>query len=582
MRKSDRLIRAAVVAALASLPAATTLAVDNLWTGAVNNDWNNPGNWSLGRVPTNANGAPAGDTFDDAVVNTNAPNIATISANLAATPRDIVVATGAGKTAALNHTAGTAQTGGGNWMFIGRDGGNGTYNLTGTAGALGTFTQKLQGSGSMTVGDRMYVAGHLGAPATGVVNINTTGTLKTNGDLNMGAAAGTGTVNLDAGTVSVGGWLSIGRDENGTAGGPTAGGTGNWNQSGGTVTVSGNTILGLPGTKGNMTMTGGSLTTNGEWWVGNGVGQTIPSTGVANISGGTVTTNNWIALGRDGSVGTITLSGGGTISKTGGGAVVVGTNTNGTGTINVNGGNFTIAEPGPDNPADPNQQYNNDLVLGELNGAKGTVVQTAGTVTIGGDLRLAGKNVGETGGSGTYTLQGGTLDLTAGAILPGGGTAVFNFAGGRLKNAATVSLPLTQTAGVIAPGASVGTTAIGANYTLGAGGTYEAELTGGATTSDKITVAGTATLAGQLDTVPLGTMTVGSTYTILTATTLAGTFANAPAGSFTQDGITFNISYANNAVTLAVTAVPEPASLSLVGLGAGALLLRRRRPESVV
>jgi len=569
-RKSN-LIRAAVLAGLSSI-ASSAFATDNLWTGAVDNNWNTPGNWSLGRVPV----APSPDGFDDAVVNTSVPNIATISSDLAATPRDIVVGSGAGSVGTVNQTAGTASTGTGNWFFVGRDGGSGTYNLTGSSGPVGTFTGKSQGSGSVIAGGsaatdgRIYVSGQSGAPATGVFNINTTGSVTSHNDLNIAAAGGTGTVNLDAGTVNVGGWLSIGRDEGN-------GGTANWNQSGGTVNVSGNTILGLPGTHGIVTMTGGSITTNGEWWVGNGTGGGIQSTGVATISGGTVTTHSWVALGREGSQGTLTISGGANIVKDGGGAVVVGTNTGGTGIINVNGGSFTIAEPGPDNPADPNQVYNNDLVLGELSGASGTLVQTAGTVTIGGDLRIAGKNPGETGGTGTYTLQGGTLDLTGGAILPGGGTAVFNFSGGRLKNAANINIPLNQTGGTIAPGASPGTTAMSANYTMGSAATYEAELVGGSNTSDLITVAGTATLAGQLDTVPLGGMTVGSTYTILTAGTLAGAFVNAPAGTFSQDGVTYSISYANNAVTLVVTAVPEPTSLALLGLGAGTFLLRRRR-----
>ena len=85
---------------LAGLFASTALApftlpaVDNLWTGVVNNDWNNPGNWSdphgFGslHVPTNEAGHPADE---DAAINTITPNIATITADLVATPRDIKV-----------------------------------------------------------------------------------------------------------------------------------------------------------------------------------------------------------------------------------------------------------------------------------------------------------------------------------------------------------------------------------------------------------------------------------------------------------------------------------------------------------
>src|SRR5689334_8126135 len=93
--KRRRALGAAVAIAVAS-SAGAALAVDNVWTGAVNNDWNNPGNWSLGRVPVAPNGQPAPDDSDDAVVNSTPANVATITANPTSTPRDIIVGTGAG------------------------------------------------------------------------------------------------------------------------------------------------------------------------------------------------------------------------------------------------------------------------------------------------------------------------------------------------------------------------------------------------------------------------------------------------------------------------------------------------------
>ena len=68
--------------------------VDNVWTGAVDTNYNNPANWSLGRVPAKVNGQPAPNDFDDAVLNTSTGNIPTITANFAAIPRDIIVGTG--------------------------------------------------------------------------------------------------------------------------------------------------------------------------------------------------------------------------------------------------------------------------------------------------------------------------------------------------------------------------------------------------------------------------------------------------------------------------------------------------------
>jgi hypothetical protein len=119
-RSFPRSVLSGSVGALLGL-ISTGYSVENNWTGVISNNWNDPGNWSLGRVPTNANGQPTGDPFDDAVVNilTNFP---VITMDLAATPRDIIVGGGVGTTGRVDHRAGTAATGGGNWMFVGRDG----------------------------------------------------------------------------------------------------------------------------------------------------------------------------------------------------------------------------------------------------------------------------------------------------------------------------------------------------------------------------------------------------------------------------------------------------------------------------
>ena len=61
-----RALGAAVALVVSASPVAT-FATDNVWTGAVDNNYNNPGNWSLGRVPVKPNGeAPPADGYDDA------------------------------------------------------------------------------------------------------------------------------------------------------------------------------------------------------------------------------------------------------------------------------------------------------------------------------------------------------------------------------------------------------------------------------------------------------------------------------------------------------------------------------------
>ena len=116
------------------------------------------------------------------------------------------------------------------------------------------------GSGSLNVGNRLYIGGQDNANGgTGTFNMNTTGTLTTGGDLWVGRF-GTGVFNMDAGTVNrTGGWTAIGFG---------ATGNGTFRMSGGTVTSTGDTLIGVAGGMGTMTMTNGSFGVGGGLWVG--------------------------------------------------------------------------------------------------------------------------------------------------------------------------------------------------------------------------------------------------------------------------------------------------------------------------
>jgi hypothetical protein len=524
-----------------------------------------------------------------------------------------------------------------------RLGGTGTYNLAKTDAVGGTLTGFGTGTGSLNVGGpnagagRLYVGGDHVGPGTGTFNVNTSGLLKIGNDLSIGSSGGVGVVNVDAGTVTTNGWNFIGRRE------AADGGNGTLNMSGGTLdNLGARTFIGLGNTVGAMNLSGGTynnirggdnntqfavgvlnnanaatptlsitgtgmlnanrlftvggneafggdgnadfigsgkgavtvngagaqLNVTGEFFVGQGVG----STGTMTVGAGTVTGNNWMVIGRNGATGTMSLTGG-TVQKSGPGAFAVGTNDGAVAILNVGGtANLVIAEP--DGSAN-----SNNMILSEFGTGSGTVSQTGGTVSVGGDLIIAGNGAANAGGTGTYSLTGGTLDMTGGTIRPGGGTATFVFGGGTLKNAATVNMPLNQTGGTLSPGASPGTTVINAAYTLGAGGTYLAELDSGGT-SDLIDVNNLATLAGTLDVAPIGTLTLGQTFTIMNYDTLAGTFAGrADDSTFSENGYSFLINYnaPGNAVTLTVQAVPEPGTIGLAAIAAAGALLRRRR-----
>jgi fibronectin-binding autotransporter adhesin len=456
---------ASFIAGATVVAAPLAQAVDNLWTGATDNNWNEPTNWSLGRVPTNNNGEPEGDTFDDAVVNT-LNNFPVIVTDLAATPRDIIVGLGAGNTGRVDHHAGLAANGGGNWSFIGRAGGTGTYNLADTSASGGALTGFGTGSGSLTVGGRLYVGGNAADEGgNGTLNINTTGTLAMGSDFAVGASGATGVVNMDAGTLDTNGWSFIGKREafdggNGTMnlGGGTmnhlgsrtfvglGNATGAFNISGGTfnslnagdtntqfIVGSNNLTAPAPAT---LSMTGGTLNAarlftigGSEAFGGDGnpdfvnsgkgtatidgeeallnvtgefwVAQGANSVGILNLDAGTVQVDSWVAIGRRATSNGTVNMSGGTFTKTGGGNFIVGDE--GTGAVIQTGGDINVAS--------------GEFWVGQ-NGGTGTHTLSAGSLSVGNWFAVG------RGGTGTFTQTGGTVTKSG-----SGGVSVGNFGG---------------------------------------------------------------------------------------------------------------------------------------------------------
>ncbi len=399
----------------------TSFATD--WVGDVSSDWNDPLNWS----------GDAGTVGSNAIINTNSPNIATISANIPGNPVDIFVATGGGSNARLNHTAGDAATGGGNWMFVGHNGGTGTYNLANTAGTGGSLTGFAQGTGNMNVGGRLYIGGFAGTGSNGTVNVNTTGTLAIPSQLQLGTNQSAGVLNLDAGSVTTGDWTEIG---NGT------GSSGTLRISGGSLTKNGGNhlIVGANGATGLMAQTGGSVNVNNDIWVANAAG----STGTLNLSSGTITNGGWSIIGRAGGNGTVNMTGG-TWTKNGGGVFVVaegggsvGVLTQSAGDISAGGGEFWVGQAGGAtgtyNLSGGSLTTSNWVAVGR-DGGKGTVNMTGGTWTKTGGGQFI---VGASGPDSTMTVSGGLVDVQSGFtwVGEGGGAtnAVLTISGGEFRS----------------------------------------------------------------------------------------------------------------------------------------------------
>ena len=380
------------------------------WNGSVDNNWNNNANWDGG----------GGTIGSNALITVSAPNIATISATIPGNPADIIL-TGTGR---LDHTAGTASTGGGNWLYVGQNGGsNCIYNLANTSGSGGTLTGFAQGSGTMTTnGGRLYVGGSFGGGGNGVANVYTSGNLTIGNDLAVGSGGGTGVVNVDAGTITTGGWNFIGKDEGG------GGGNGTLNMAGGTLTNTGRTYVAAGATTGLMHLSGGTYTNvnneifdvgdnggngtvtldnsashlqaNGEIWFGENNG-----TGQLNLSVGSITSSSWVAVGRDNGTGIVTMTGGTWTKLNGGSSFIIGSS--GHGTMNQNGGLVDV--------------QGGDTWMAENNVADFTLSGS-------GEFRASYFQVARNGGStGNVHFDGGTLRVNE--IVGGGGTENVHFNG---------------------------------------------------------------------------------------------------------------------------------------------------------
>jgi autotransporter-associated beta strand protein len=354
-----------LTALVASFGLSVANAQENFWTGASSTDWNTAGNWSLTNVPA----APA-----KAIINNGASgNIATISADISATPRDIDVRNGS----RLDHTAGTAGTSGGAWMFVGQDNSAGTYNLANTGAAGSGLTGFAQGTGSLNATGNLLV-GAFGDNRTGTVRVNTSGTLAVSGELFIGDSLNSaGNFSLESGTMTVNNKIFVGNNR----------GTGTMTMSGGTLTKTGgdDTFVGRDAGTGTLTQSGGTVTLNHNLYVG----QSSGSTGTYNISGSSVlNTGRDFVIGREGGTGSLNMTGG-TITKTGDEKFLVGHN-NGVGTVVQSGGTISA---------------NNELYIGDWNAGSGTY-----TLSGTGALNVANEVVvGRESGTGTLNVNGGTI-----------------------------------------------------------------------------------------------------------------------------------------------------------------------------
>ena len=192
---------------------------------------------------------------------------------------------------------------------------------------------------------------------------------------------------------------------------------------------------------------------------------------------------------------------------------------------------------------------------GVTTGGDGTSTSFAGTLSGAGSLTKVGAGVQTLSGTNTFTgataVAAGTL-LVSGSTAAGSAVSVAN--GATLGGTGTVDGTVALAAGAtLAPG--LGGTAIGTlttgSVTCNATSTLSLDLDGAMMTNDRVSSSGTVACAGTLTVASIAGAAVGQAYTIVSAGSVSGTFSGLANGStFTQLGRTFQIVYGSASVTL--------------------------------
>ena len=264
--------------------------------------------------------------------------------------------------------------------------------------------------------------------------------------------------------------------------------------------------------------------------------------------------------------GSVTVPAGGSFAKTGAGTLFI-TNDGATGAadliLDVDAalaeGAICAARSGDQDPDLPRLQINQDFVIGP--GANATPFTcSANRVRVNGpDGHLFKSGAGTWTNQGFYEIAGGKLSVPADQTV-GAANGVALTSGGVLQGAGQVSGNVTNTSGVVRPGASPGLLTIDGAYTQAADGAMETEIAGTVpgTGFDRLVVSGTASLAGTLAILnaPAFDPALTDVFEILSAGSVTGTFSTLTGASLGAKS--YDDQYSATAVTLSL--LPGPAN----------------------
>ncbi len=538
------------------------VAFDLLWTGAENSLWNtNATNWQQATNGLNPSGTNIAFVTDDNIWFGNAATNSPITVDAGGLAAGNMTVTNSAGTVAFNGGAITnhnlAKSGAGNLVV------SNTLDLEGGTEPIGVLSNS--GSGNVTL-DGTLIRGRILQAGAGTLTLSVSnayagGTTISNGLVVAGAnnALGTGSLTVAGGTLSIGtttqslGTVSL---QNGTINGSgTITGTA-YNVENGTISpvLAGSAAL-TKSTAGTVTLAGANTYTGGNSILGGvlqvssdanlgGTGSNIQfdgdGTGTLRTTAGFSTSRN-LSFGAAGTINVATnaltlngtLSGGGALTKSGAGTLVVNNDTNTqSGGILVSAGVLQVGSGGATGALDGGNITNNAALVVNRTGS------IALTNIISGTGSLTNTGTGTLTLSGPSTYSGQTV-VAAGAVRAANSTALGSVAGGT----------------VVSNGAAL-------------------ELQGGiAIGSESLSLAGTGISAGGALRNISGSNSYGGTVTLTANTRInsdAGTLALTNASTLNGSG--FNLTVGGDGRTLIVSDIAIGAG-TLTKDGAGVLVL---------